>query len=169
MNARVPAKQSGFALISCALILMVVLLLGLAAQQIVRESAAAGANALDRQLALQAAEAALMDAEQDILQTRNAIVVLNQSALAYGSVTGNRFASGGRLQTSQLPTYAFNMLPLAQQGSSAMRYFFRITATGYGSRVSTQVVLQSDFLKAACTVCMHPWQGRLGWREISSP
>lgn len=161
--------NAGFALISCVLILMAVLLLGLTAQQIARESAAAGANGLDRQLALQAAEAALMDAEQDILQTRDATVVYRQSPLPYGSVTGNRFAHGDRRQAIQLPTYAFSMLPMAQQYGSTVRYFFRITAVGVGSRLTTQVVLQADFLKSSCTACINPWQGRLGWRELSSP
>ena len=147
---------------------MAVLLLGLTAQQIVRESAAAGTNALDRQLAMQAAEAALMDAEQDILQTRDATIPTDQPALAYGSVTGNYFASGGRLQAAQRPTYAFNMLPLAQQQDSVVRYFFRITAVGFGARVTTQVVLQADFLKASCAACINPWQGRLAWRELLS-
>ena len=155
MKLRILVMDTGFALTSCVLILMVALLLGLAAQQIVRESAAAGANALDRQVALQAAEAALMDAEQDILQTRDATVVLNQSALSYGSVTGNTFPFGGRLQASRLPTYAYSMLPLAQQDSSTIRYFFRITAVGFGARATTQVVLQSDFLKSACAACLH--------------
>lgn len=161
--------EAGFALISCVLILMAVLLLGLTAQQLVRESAAVGTNALDRQLAMQAAEAALMDAEQDILQTRDATIATEQPALVYGSVTGNFFASGGRLQAAQLPTYAFSMLPLAQQDGSAVRYFFRITAVGVGSRTTTQVVLQTDFLKSSCAACINPWQGRLAWRELLSP
>ncbi len=161
--------ETGFALISCVMILMAVLLLGLTAQQIVRESAAAGTNVLDRQLAMQAAEAALMDAEQDILQTRDATIATDQPALAYGSVTGNFFASGSRLQAAQRPTYAFNMLPLAQQVGSSVRYFFRITAVGVGSRTTTQVVLQADFLKSSCAACINPWQGRLAWRELSSP
>jgi type IV pilus assembly protein PilX len=169
MSARSQIMETGFALISCVLILMVVLLLGLSAQQIVRESAATAANALDHQLALQAAEAALMDAEQDILQTRDATVVLSQPAIPYGSVTGNRFVLGGRMQTSQLPTYAFTMQPLMQQNALTVRYFFRITAIGFGARATTQVVLQSDFLKSACTTCVNPWQGRLGWREVFSP
>lgn len=169
MNSRIFFMNTGFALLSCVLILMVVLLLGLAAQQIVRESVAAAVNALDHHVALQAAEAVLMDAEQDILQTRDATVVLNQSAIAYGTITGNRFVSGSRMQASQLPTYSFSMLPLAQKGNSATPIFFRITAVGFGSRSTTQVVLQSDFLKSACETCLNPWQGRLGWREISSP
>jgi type IV pilus assembly protein PilX len=150
-------------------ILMAVLLLGLTAQQIVRESAAAGMNVLDRQLALQAAEAALMDAEQDILQTRDATIAVSQTALDYGSVTGNRFAAGGRMQAAQRPTYAFSMQPLAQQDDSTVRHFFRITAVGFGVRATTQVVLQADFLKSSCAACVNPWQGRLAWRELSSP
>lgn len=160
---------AGFALISCVLILMAVLLLGLAARQIVAESAAVRINTLDRQLALQAAEAALLDAEQDILQTREASLAIVQSPLVYGSVTGNYFASGGRSQARQPPTYAFTMLPLAQQNSSTVRYFFRITAVGIGARATTQVVLQADFLKSSCAACINPWQGRLAWREILSP
>jgi type IV pilus assembly protein PilX len=169
MSSRAPTRQAGFAMIACALILMAVLLLSLAVEQNVRQSANAAANALDRQLARQAAEAALLDAEQDILQSRDVTVAISQPALSYGSVTGNRFAVGGRLQASQLPTYAFSMQPLAQQETSAVRYFFRITAIGFGSRVTTQVVMQSDFLKSSCTTCLNPWQGRLGWRELVSP
>ena len=59
-------KQSGIALIVALLMLVVIMLLGSSAGQIALLSEKASRNDRDRQLAFQAAEAALMDAELDI-------------------------------------------------------------------------------------------------------
>ncbi len=60
------ARQRGGALVVSLLMLMVVMMLGISAAQTALQSEKASRNDRDRQVALQAAEAALMDAETDI-------------------------------------------------------------------------------------------------------
>jgi type IV pilus assembly protein PilX len=60
------ARQGGAALIVSLLILIVVLLLGISAAQNALQSEKASRSDRDRQIAFQAAEAGLMDAERDI-------------------------------------------------------------------------------------------------------
>lgn len=58
--------QKGVSLVVSLLMLIVVMLLGLSATQIALQSEKASRNDRDRQIAFQAAEAALLDAEMDI-------------------------------------------------------------------------------------------------------
>lgn len=60
------SEQDGASLVVSLLILIVVLLLGISAAQIALQGEKASRNDRDRQMALQAAEAALKDAELDI-------------------------------------------------------------------------------------------------------
>ncbi len=59
-------RQGGVSLIVTLLMLIAVMLLGLSATQIALQSEKASRNDRDRQIAFQAAEAALLDAEMDI-------------------------------------------------------------------------------------------------------
>jgi type IV pilus assembly protein PilX len=59
-------RQEGASLIVSLLMLVVIMLLGLSATQIALQSEKASRNDRDRQIAFQAAEAALLDAELDI-------------------------------------------------------------------------------------------------------
>lgn len=61
--------QRGVSLIVSLLMLIVILLLGASASQIALQAEKSSRNDRDRQIALQAAEAALMDAEMDIEQS----------------------------------------------------------------------------------------------------
>lgn len=62
----IPAAQKGASLVVSLLMLIVVLLLGLSAAQTALQGEKASRNDRDHQIAFQAAEAALMDAELDI-------------------------------------------------------------------------------------------------------
>lgn len=62
-------RQQGMSLIVALLMLVVILLLGTSAAQIALQAEKGSRNDRDRQIALQAAEAALMDAEMDIEQS----------------------------------------------------------------------------------------------------
>lgn len=62
-------QQQGMSLIVSLLMLVVILLLGTSAAQIALQAEKGARNDRDRQIALQAAEAALMDAEMDIEQS----------------------------------------------------------------------------------------------------
>lgn len=70
--ALVERRQTGMALIVSLLMLVVIMLMGSSAGQIALLSEKASRNDRDRQLAFQAAEAALMDAELDIEQSPDA-------------------------------------------------------------------------------------------------
>lgn len=64
--ARLRLKQTGSALLVSLVMLIIVLLLGISAAQIAIQGEKASRNDRDRQIALQAAEAGLLDAELDI-------------------------------------------------------------------------------------------------------
>jgi type IV pilus assembly protein PilX len=83
-------RQRGASLIVALLMLMVVLMLGSSSAQIAMQGEKAARNDRERQIAFQAAEAALMDAELDI---ENAIGVNSRSGLFDRSSTEG-FAAG---------------------------------------------------------------------------
>jgi type IV pilus assembly protein PilX len=78
-------KQQGASLIVALLMLIAVVMLGISAAQIALQGEKASRNDRDRQIAFQAAEAALMDAEMDIehspdpVKTRSAIFSRNSA------------------------------------------------------------------------------------------
>lgn len=82
-------KQAGFLVISLVM-LMAVLLLGISAAEIALQGEKASRNERDRQIAFQAAEAALVDAELDIENSPDASrsrshIFSNESALGFPS------------------------------------------------------------------------------------
>lgn len=73
VSFRLPSKlQTGASLIVSLLMLIAVLLLGISAAQLALQGEKASRNDRDRQIAFQAAEAALMDAERDIENSADA-------------------------------------------------------------------------------------------------
>lgn len=84
----------------------------------------------------------------------------NPAVVPYGGITGASMAVGAGLLPARLPAYAIESL--APAGG-----VYRITAIGFGTRASTQVVLQALYRKhdpgAAPTALP---AGRIGWREI---
>lgn len=72
ISERMPGEQCGATLIITLLMLVVVLLLGIAAARIALQGEKAARNDRDRQIAFQAAEATLLDAEMDIEASPNA-------------------------------------------------------------------------------------------------
>lgn len=61
-----PARQAGFSLITAMILLVIAVLLGITASQIVLMSERSARYERDRQIAFQAAESALLDAEFDL-------------------------------------------------------------------------------------------------------
>jgi type IV pilus assembly protein PilX len=91
--------QCGVTLVVTLLMLVVVLLLGIAATQIALQSEKSSRNDRDRQIAFQAAEAALLDAEMDIEHSPDASksrshLFANDSMLGFPGETGNACGSG---------------------------------------------------------------------------
>lgn len=90
------------------------------------------------------------------------------AVLPYGGSSGASMAVGGGLLPARLPAYLIERLAPAggQPGS-----LYRITAIGFGTRASTQVVLQALYRKpdpaapSGNSAAALP-AGRIGWREI---
>ena len=153
--------QTGAALIISMILLLVMTLIGVTAMQsTVLEEKMAG-NYRDQNLAFQAAEAALREAE---------------SAIATGGVTGltnfaadctsglcdatgglsdvwkdaTKFSNGAVAVTNlaevvQQPRYWIEGYKILPAGSSSWKYQYRITAMGYGGGVNTRVILQTVY------------------------
>jgi type IV pilus assembly protein PilX len=192
-------RQSGASLIVALIMLTAVLSLGVSAAQMAMLGEKAARNERDRQIALQAAEAALLDAETDIEDSPDekssrsklfahdraegfaagcasgtgsaylglclraaaetpvwlSVDFLDQSSQAhsvpYGRFTGQAFQAGQGVMPARVPRYVIELMPynLAGEGATAedLTYFYRITAIGFGTRESTQVVLQTFYRK----------------------
>lgn len=192
--------QRGASLVVSLLMLVAVLLLGISVAQIALQGEKASRNDRDRQIAFQAAEAALMDAEMDIensaaSNSRSALFSENPvltnfidgcnagdgnanlglcmpaspgtkavwqsidftddnatstKSVPFGKFTGQTLQTGSGLLPSKPPRYIIEVLNYRAAGedaSSAGSYFYRITATGFGARETTQSVLQTFYRK----------------------
>lgn len=77
---------------------------------------------------------------------------LAEDGVEYGRFTGASMPSGKGTLPAKPPRYIIELIPFARAGDDAgsrTGNFYRITALGFGSRETTQVVLQSFYLKAA--------------------
>jgi len=194
VNVTRPAASSGMALLCCTAILTVVVLLTMTMQRLMRESLAMAWNTADRELALQSAEAALMDAEQAIRQmaetnpddgidkppVHNPLFqspsyqspFVQGKMLVYGSLTGNQMPHGGKRQTLHLPVYFVTLHPLQEPTAAvADMHSYRVTALGVGLHASTRVVLQADFIYQQCAAvvqspCVAGALKRVAWHEL---
>ena len=88
-----PEKQRGASLVVTLLMLVAVLLLGVSAAQIALQGEKASRGDRDRQVAFQAAEAALMDAEMDI-ENSPSTTLTRSSVFKEKDLIDNYFISG---------------------------------------------------------------------------
>lgn len=199
---RRPDRQGmrGVALVVVLFLLVAILLLGASAGQLALQGEKAARGERDWQIAFQAAEEALMDAENDIegmpgVAGRGALFApdsalgfvdgcgagANSVALGlclqaaagapvwqrvdftdvaadttrsvpYGKFTGALMPTGQGFQPFQRPRYIIELMPYTREGEEAgpqARFFYRITAMGFGARDGSQVVLQSFYRKLA--------------------
>ncbi len=196
-------RQHGASLVVSLLMLVAVLMLGMSAAQIALQGEKSARNDRDRQIAFQAAEAALLDAELDIENSpsasasRSALFSKNSArgfpggdedlcragadnpllglcrrvdgdmtpawlaidfddvdnaatySVPYGRFTGQHFQTGKGSLPERAPRYIIELMTYNRYGEAADKpgYFYRITAVGYGTRDTTQVVLQSFYRK----------------------
>ncbi|WP_394757735.1 PilX N-terminal domain-containing pilus assembly protein [Rhodoferax sp.] len=96
-DARVRSKQRGFSLITTLILLIVVTVLGIGASQMVLLSERATRFDRDAQIAFQAAEAALIDAEFDI---RGPNASASQRLASFSATSGLGFIDGCGTGTS---------------------------------------------------------------------
>lgn len=201
IHAKPLLQQRGASLIVSLLMLVAVLLLGISAAQISLQGEKASRNDRDRQIAFQAAEAALQDAEMDIenspdAKSRSSLFSENPvisnfidgcgagdsntnlglcataspgsspiwlkvdftdadssttKSVPFGNFTGQTLQTGKGSLPSKLPRYIIEVLGYNAAGAvtdaESKKYFYRITAMGFGARASTQVVLQAFYRK----------------------
>jgi type IV pilus assembly protein PilX len=211
-QSRFRHEQNGAALIVCLLMMLATLMLGTSAAQIAAQEEKASRNERDRLIALQAAEAALKDAELDIEHSGRAELFVQQkdapvagkceegsgnpllglchpaspgafpvwrridlaqraavSSVTYGYFTGNFVPSGGSWATALPPRYLIEVLASPdkdkEKTEADVNRMYRITALGYGSNNSVQVLLQTYYRKSG-TNTDGLKTGRLAWREI---
>lgn len=72
-------------------------------------------------------------------------------SVPYGRYTGAAMETGQGFLPFKRPRYIVEQVPYrvpGEEASGAPRYFYRVTAIGFGARQSTEVVLQSSHRKA---------------------
>lgn len=151
-------KQTGVVLVTSLMILLLLTIIGLSATQVTSLEEKMAGNARDQNIAFQAAESALIAAENYIL----AVPLANMGSTFNGSngLLGTTNAesdffldttwtanssqitplsySESNLGVTTKPRYIIKRLP----ESSGTTNFFRITARGTGNVAGTQVILQ---------------------------
>jgi type IV pilus assembly protein PilX len=187
--------QSGAALVIALLMLIVLLMLGIAAVHIGLQSEKMSRNRRDRQVAWQAAEAALLDAEYDIGNPNSPRYALfgklawNESTSGtreasatpgeiYGSHSGHIMQTGVGALPLQPARYLIEILPpAAAQASTDLSQRYRVSALGFGPDPLTRVMLQSIYRRqssATAATSTHSTNRqalssmRLSWREIAA-
>lgn len=164
-------RESGVALLVCLLMLIMVMLLGVSAAQLSLQGEKAARGERDREVAFQAAEDAVADAERDIEEGPGKVVdpacgtapvwqkvdlsgVEDGGActLAYGAVTGAAMQTGQGFLPFKKPRYLIERTECHQPGEdasagAASSYCYRVTAIGFGAKTTTEVILQSVFVK----------------------
>ena len=159
--------QRGMAVLLSLVLLVIVLLLGVSAAQLSLQGARAARAARDRNVAFQAAEAAVADAEHDL---ENGSAVMTPCAAApvwqkvdlsggdgsaacsveYGAHTGASFDVADGVLPFRRPRYLIERLVCHQPGDEAVtgataHYCYRVTAIGFGPQPETEVVLQTIY------------------------
>lgn len=73
-------------------------------------------------------------------------------SVPYGQFTGAAMPTGEGFLPFKRPRYVIELLPYAAEGENAgpdQRFFYRVTAIGFGSSEGSEVVLQSVYRKQA--------------------
>ena len=157
--------RRGFTLLPCIVLTSILLVISLTTLRIGHDFRTLTAGNVDRLIACEAAEAALHDAYQHLKIMDDPLSLLsNDVVYEFGSVTGDDFPSGGRMQSKSPPEYQFEMV-------SAFRHagIVRITATGLGLFATTRFVAQADYAIQLCpedlTDPCERQLRQLAWRE----
>ncbi len=157
--------RRGFTLLPCIVLTSILLLISMSTLWLGHNFRTLTASYADRLIASEAAEAALQDAHQHLTIMDDPMSLMsNDIVYEFGSVTGDSFPSGGRMQSKTPPEYQFEMV-------SAFRHagIVRITATGRGLFTTTRFVAQADYAIQLCPEDLtDPCERRLrqvAWRE----
>ncbi len=158
-------RSRGFILLPCILLTAISLLIALATLRLGHDFRTLTAGYADRLIASEAAEAALHDAHQHLTMMDDPLSLSsNDVVYEFGSVTGDSFPSGGRMQSKSPPEYQLELVSAYQHAG-----IVRITATGSGVLVTTRFVAQADYAIQLCPEdAAEPCQRQLrqiAWRE----
>lgn len=174
---KLPYRKNGMAMLACVEILFAASLLMMSSRLSLTESAILSSHVQEKQIALQAAQLALVDA-RDVVR-KGLLDVSSNKNISYGSLTGNRLQLHGHLQSNLLPLYRIKIIEIAKPKNNAVtergsvelnkEMIYRVTALGYGAQSTTQVMLESDFSKMNCVQqsdCVNFFLRRLNWRQL---
>jgi type IV pilus assembly protein PilX len=176
---RIPKKgksnryQRGAALLIALLMLVVLLMLGIAAVRIGLQSEKISRNWRDRQIAWQAAEAALLDAEYDVRHSNAphpAPSAMARNGMDYGGVSGHIMQTGIGVLATRLPRYLIETIARpADQPATDKSIRYRISVIGFGPDPNTRIMLQSIYRHQAVVAGAPATIAsmRLSWREIA--
>lgn len=90
-------------------------------------------------------------------------------SVPFGRFTDQTIPNGAGPFPAKLPRYLIElMLDKSPDLPTSPMYMYRITAVGFGTDVSTQIVLQSHYRKVTASDQQTQKAGRLSWREISN-
>ena len=164
--ATVMRAQSGVTVVVCLVMMLLVMLLGASAARLGLQGEHAMRGERDREIAFQAAEDALADAERAI-DNGSAMVAQGSCGVdpawqradlggddggactaEYGAATGAAMITGMGFLPFKKPRYVIERLECHQPGTDAAdpQNCYRVTAIGFGPRPGVEVVLQSVFI-----------------------
>ena len=158
----------GFTMMPCVVLTSILLVMSMATLRLGHNFRILAAGYVDRSIASEAAEAALRDANQHLNIMDDSLSLSSKDVVyEFGSVTGDSFPSGGRMQSKSPPEYQLEVIHINQHEG-----IVRITATGIGLFATTRFVAQADYAIQFCPEeSMDPCQRQLrqlAWRERSN-
>jgi Tfp pilus assembly protein PilX len=139
--------DGGFTLMPCVVLIAIIVWISLATLRITDDFRLFTNGRIDRLVAKAAAETALQDAYMHVKMSDDPLSLSgNEVIYEFGSVTGDTFPLGGRMQSIKIPEYQIHVIQTnPNQGIS------RITATGFGVLATTQFVVQADYAVRVCS------------------
>jgi type IV pilus assembly protein PilX len=159
--------QRGMTVLVCLVMMIVVMLVGASAARLGLQGEQAARGERDRELAMQAAEDALADAERDIEHGAATVAAGACGAdpawrtvdlsgdtdggactRAYGATTGATMQTGEGFLPFKRPRYVIERIECHEPGANAVdpQHCYRVTAIGFGPRPGLEVVLQSVYM-----------------------
>lgn len=140
------STKSGFTLLPCLILTMALLMLTITGLRFSHDFRMLMSGHVNRLIAKEAAEAVLQDAHEHLKVSDDPLSLeVSNVVYKYGSITGDVFSFGGRMQSIDSPEYQLDVKRITtDEGIS------RITVTGFGMQTSTRVVIQADYAIRMC-------------------
>jgi Tfp pilus assembly protein PilX len=160
------SAKRGFTLLPCLILTMALLMLTVAGLRFSHDFRRLMSGHVNRLIAREAAEAALQDAHEHLKINDDPLSLEGSNVVyKYGSMTGDMFSFGGRMQSIDSPEYQLDVKRITtDEGIS------RITATGFGMQTSTRVVIEADYAIRMCPSDVVSYCERqiteVAWREL---